>query len=312
MDIRQLEAFVYTVKYQSFSLAAQKLYLSQPTVSSHINNLEKELHTQLLKRTTKSLSVTPAGQTLYNYAAEILNLQQKAILELSDKNQKLLHIGVSSVPSLYLLPELLSAYHQEIPDVRFRTSCSDSLDVIRKVTDGTCDIGLVGTKISDTPCRFLPVTSDELVIAAPATPHFQACLELKDPVSMLLKEPFLLREDTSGTKQETLYYLKNRGLTLDDLNVIAVMDDAASLICCITLGMGISILSRATVQNDAQLGKLLIIPLEQSASCGNSISCILPHSLCRNRRRTFCVYEAVLCHFLKKEPMAPGLWMTKL
>lgn len=55
MDIRQLEAFVYTVKYQSFSLAAQKLYLSQPTVSSHINNLEKELHTQLLKRTTKSL-----------------------------------------------------------------------------------------------------------------------------------------------------------------------------------------------------------------------------------------------------------------
>ena len=82
---------------------------------------------------------------------------------------------------------------------------------------------------------------------------------------MLLKEPFLLREDTSGTKQETLYYLKNRGLSLDDLNVIAVMDDAASLICCITLGMGISILSRATVQNDAQLGKLLIIPLEQSA-----------------------------------------------
>lgn len=177
MDIRQLEAFVYTVKYQSFSLAAQKLYLSQPTVSSHINNLEKELHTQLLKRTTKSLSVTPAGQTLYNYAAEILNLQQKAILELSDKNQKLLHIGVSFVPSLYLLPELLSAYHQEMPDVRFRTSCSDSLDVIRKVTDGTCDIGLVGTKISDTPCRFLPVTSDELVIAATATPHFQACLE---------------------------------------------------------------------------------------------------------------------------------------
>ena len=54
MDIRQLEAYVYTVKYRSFSLAAQKLYLSQPTVSAHICNLEKELHTQLLKRTTKN------------------------------------------------------------------------------------------------------------------------------------------------------------------------------------------------------------------------------------------------------------------
>ncbi len=54
MDIRQLEAFVYTVKYQSFSQAAQKLYLSQPTVSAHIRSLEQEFHTQLLKRTTKN------------------------------------------------------------------------------------------------------------------------------------------------------------------------------------------------------------------------------------------------------------------
>ena len=145
MDIRQLEAYVYTVKYRSFSLAAQKLYLSQPTVSAHICNLEKELHTQLLKRTTKTLSVTPAGQTLYNYAAEILDLRHKAILELSNEQETMLHIGVSSVPSLYLLPELLAAYHEKAPEIRFRTSCSDSLDVINKVSDSTCDIGLVGT-----------------------------------------------------------------------------------------------------------------------------------------------------------------------
>ncbi len=75
----------------------------------------------------------------------------------------------------------------------------------------------------------------------------------------------ILREDNSGTKQETLYFLRNMGLSLDELNVIAVMDDAASLIRCITLGMGVSILSRATVQNDAQSGRLLLFPLGQSA-----------------------------------------------
>ena len=136
MDIRQLEAFVYTAKYQSFSLAAQKLYLSQPTVSSHICNLEKELHTQLLQRTTKALSMTPAGRRLYSYAAEILDLRHKAVLELTSQQEALLHIGVSSVPSLHLLPELLAAYHVQAPEVRFRTSCSDSLDVIRKVSAG--------------------------------------------------------------------------------------------------------------------------------------------------------------------------------
>ena len=111
MDIRQLEAYVYTVKYRSFSLAAQKLYLSQPTVSAHICNLEKELHTQLLQRTTKALSMTPAGRRLYSYAAEILDLRHKAILELTSQQEATLHIGVSSVPSLHLLPELLAAYH---------------------------------------------------------------------------------------------------------------------------------------------------------------------------------------------------------
>lgn len=265
MDIRQLEAFVYTVKYRSFSLAAQKLYLSQPTVSSHVCNLEKELRVQLLNRTTKMLSLTPAGQKLYSYAAEILDLRHKAILEVSNAQTQLLHIGVSSVPSLYLLPELLSAYHAEAPVVRFRTSCSDSLDVIRRVTEGSCDIGLVGTKTASSACSFLPVTSDELVIATPATPHFQRYTELADPLDALLREPFLLREDNSGTKQETIYFLKNRGLSLDRLNVVAVMDDAVSLIRCITLGMGISILSRATVQSDAQLGRLLIFPLGRSA-----------------------------------------------
>ena len=265
MDIRQLEAFVYTAKYQSFSLAAQKLYLSQPTVSSHICNLEKELHTQLLQRTTKALSMTPAGRRLYSYAAEILDLRHKAILELTSQQEATLHIGVSSVPSLHLLPELLAAYHAQAPEVRFRTSCSDSLDVIRRVSEGGCDIGLAGTKTAAPGCGFLPVTSDELVLAAPNTPHFREYQQQKEPLRALLREPFLLREDNSGTKQETLYFLRNMGLSLDELNVIAVMDDAASLIRCSTLGMGVSILSRATVQNDAQSGRLLLFPLGQSA-----------------------------------------------
>ena len=265
MDIRQLEAFVYTVKYQSFSQAAQKLYLSQPTVSAHIRSLEQEFHTQLLKRTTKTLSVTPAGMKLYQYASEILTLQQKAVLELSNESTNKLRIGVSSVPSLYVLPELLAAYHADFPDVTFHTYCGDSLEIIRKIDDGTCDLGLVGTVCSDTTCEFLPFAPDELVVATPATPYYQAFTEQKAPLKVLLKEPFLLREDNSGTKQETLHFLKNKGLSLDDLNVIAVMDDAAALKQCIMLGMGISILSKATVQADARQGKLLLFPLGEAA-----------------------------------------------
>lgn len=266
MDIRQLEAFVYTVKYQSFSLAAQKLYISQPTVSAHIRSLEEEFHTQLLKRTTKSLSLTPAGTKLYSYATEILTLQQKAIVELANETKPQLRSGASSVPAPFIFcQDHLSCLHEIHPDIRVYTSCSDSLDVVHKVDDGICDIGLVGTTTSDTSCEFLPFASDELVIAAPATPHYQAYQTMPSPLNALLKEPFLLREDNSGTKQETLHFLKNKGLSLDDLNVIAVMDDAAALKQCIMLGMGISILSKATVQADARQGKLLLFPLGEAA-----------------------------------------------
>ncbi len=289
MDIRQLEAFVYTVKYQSFSLAAQKLYISQPTVSAHIRSLEEEFHTQLLKRTTKSLSLTPAGTKLYSYATEILTLQQKAIVELANETKPQLRIGASSVPSLYFLPELLSAYHAVHPDIRVYASCSDSLDVVHKVDDGICDIGLVGTTTSDTSCEFLPFASDELVIAAPATPHYQAYQTMPSPLDALLKEPFLLREDNSGTKQETLYFLKNKGLSLDDLNVIAVMDDAAALKQCICWEWASPFSQKQLCRQTHGKENCFSFRLGKLPFSGNSIWCI--HRLSIWRRKVGCFWS---------------------
>ena len=74
MDFRQLEAFIATVDHQSFSAAADALYLSQPTISSYIHSLERELNTQLIRRTTKKFEVTINGQQLYEYAVALLRL----------------------------------------------------------------------------------------------------------------------------------------------------------------------------------------------------------------------------------------------
>ena len=285
MDIRQLEAFVYTAKYQSFSLAAQKLYLSQPTVSSHICNLEKELHTQLLQRTTKALSMTPAGRRLYSYAAEILDLRHKAVLELTSQQEAMLHIGVSSVPSLHLLPELLAAYHVQAPEVRFRTSCSDSLDVIRKVSEGGCDIGLAGTKTAAPGCGFLPVTSDELVLAAPNTPHFREYQQQKEPLRALLREPFLLREDNSGTKQETLYFLRHIGLSLDEPSwMTRPRSSAASRSAWVFPSCRARPCRTMRSRADCccfRWGSRLF--------CAGFTSCIRPRAVCRSRRDVFWI-----------------------
>ena len=99
MEFRQLEAFVATAELKSFSKAAKYLYLSQSTVSSHINNLENKLGKQLLFRTTKTITLTPEGETFLIYARKIVETKNLAMLSLQQSSKSILHIGASSIPS---------------------------------------------------------------------------------------------------------------------------------------------------------------------------------------------------------------------
>ena len=264
MDFRQLEAFVSTVEHKSFSAAAAALYLSQPTISSHVHSLEKELRVQLIHRTTKRFEVTSEGQRLYEYAVALLQLQKKAINELSDAPKKELHIGASSVPGQCILPQILGNYRQLCPDVCFQVVFSDSLDIIQQVSNGTLDIGLVGTT-AESRCAFVPFVSDELVVAVPNTPHYQELISSRTPLSQLLKEPIIMRTDHSGTMRETQQFLQRLQISMDDLNIIAYMNDAAAIQNCVIQGLGVSIMSRQTVAASAQRGDLLMVPLGEHA-----------------------------------------------
>lgn len=264
MDFRQLEAFVSTVEHKSFSAAAAALYLSQPTISSHVHSLEKELRVQLIHRTTKRFEVTSEGQRLYEYAVALLQLQKKAINELSDAPKKELHIGASSVPGQCILPQILGNYRQLCPDVCFQVVFSDSLDIIQQVSNGTLDIGLVGTT-AESRCAFVPFVSDELVVAVPNTPHYQELISSRTPLSQLLKEPIIMRTDHSGTMRETQQFLQRLQISMDDLNIIAYMNDAAAIQNCVIQGLGVSIMSRQTVEASAQRGDLLMVPLGEHA-----------------------------------------------
>ena len=264
MDFRQLEAFVSTVEHKSFSAAAAALYLSQPTISSHVHSLEKELRVQLIHRTTKRFEVTSEGQRLYEYAVALLQLPKKAINELSDAPKKELHIGASSVPGQCILPQILGNYRQLCPDVCFQVVFSDSLDIIQQVSNGTLDIGLVGTT-AESRCTFVPFVSDELVVAVPNTPHYQELISSRTPLSQLLKEPIIMRTDHSGTMRETQQFLQRLQISMDDLNIIAYMNDAAAIQNCVIQGLGVSIMSRQTVEASAQRGDLLMVPLGEHA-----------------------------------------------
>ena len=136
MELKQLQSFAAVVKYGSFTKAAEKLYISQPTISTHIRTLEEELGRQLILRTTKSIEVTEKGREVYGYVTNILELRERMVRACAGEARRIIHLGASTIPSAYILPEILPEFGQLHPDTYFVIHQSDSQGVIDGLTDG--------------------------------------------------------------------------------------------------------------------------------------------------------------------------------
>lgn len=265
MEFKQLEAFVAVVENKSFSEAARQLNLTQPTISAHIQTLEQELNSRLLIRTTKKLTITQRGLQLYDCASNMLNMRQNIIDEFTGQNKKIIDLAVSTIPSSYLLPEILSAFTRQISDVYFHSWQSDSLGAISRVLDGSVDLALVGNTFDEPDCRFIPFFQDKLVIATPVNEHYlqfeekskSGTLEFSD----FLKEPFIMRETGSGTKKEIDRYLEDRHISDTTLHIVARMNDLESIRKSVAGGLGISILSACSAKDLADTHQILLFPL---------------------------------------------------
>ncbi len=266
MEFRQLEAFVAVAEKKSFSLAADALYLSQSTVSSHVKNLEKELNRQLIIRTTKSLRLTQDGETFLRYAKRIVETRDAALAAISECPRCVLRLGASSIPSAFLLPEIICRFREGHPDVVCEVRQGDSRDIHEMLQDGTVDIGLLGQEFSSAKCSYIPLCADRLVLAAPATDEYRRMKEERKELREILKSPYIQRERGSGTEAVSEQILRELGMSPADLHIVAGTNDLQSLTRMIEEGVGISICSELAVREAAEQGRLLIWPLNTAAT----------------------------------------------
>ena len=265
MEFKQLEAFVAVVDYGSFSEAARKLYLTQPTISAHVRSLEEELHTKLILRTTKKTTITTRGYQLYDSAVRMLEIRNNLLENFTGVQKHMIDLAASTIPSSYLLPEILAAFGKTHPDIYFHSIQADSAESINRVLDGTVDLALVGQNTRDETCVFLPFCQDELVIATPITNHYLGLQNKSVTFEDFIKDPVIIREKGSGTKKEMDLFLEQIGVTPSDLNVIARMNDLEGIKKSIVNGLGISILSARSAIDLQKTKQILLFPLEESA-----------------------------------------------
>ena len=267
MEFKQLEAFVAVVDYGSFSEAARKLYLTQPTISAHIRSLEEELHARLIIRTTKKLTITTKGYQLYDSAFRILDIRNNLLENFTGSRKQIIDLAASTIPSSYLLPELLAGFGRMYPDVYFHSWQIDSSGAINRVLDGTVDLALTGQNTGDDSCVFIPFCQDNMVIATPVNDHYLNLKQKEQPVVFqdFIKDPVIIREKGSGTKKEMDIFLENAGIEPSSLNVVARMNDLESIKKSIVNGLGFSILSARSVVDLQKTKQILLFPLEESA-----------------------------------------------
>ena len=265
MNLKQLESFALIIESRSFSQAAKKLFLTQPTISSHISLLEKELNTQLLIRTTKDVHPTEEGKKLYTYAKQILNIQNRIFQEfnVTSEESNLLTLGASTIPEQYILPEVLPKYIKRNKN-ELKILQGDSSQVIDKIINKEVEVGLVGTEIESSSLIFEPFFKDKLVVITPVNDKYKKMKEEGFRVNDLLKEPIIMREEGSGTRKEIKEFLKAHNFDINNLNVIATLNSIEAIKKSVQNNMGISIVSNLAVEDFVKDNKVLVFEFKET------------------------------------------------
>lgn len=261
MNLRQIEAFVKIANNGSFSKTAKELYLTQPTVSAYVNSLENELGVKLFNRTTKEVSLTEYGSSVYLFAREILD----ATAQIYDvcgkkktiKNNRQILISASTIPTQYLLPKILADYSQTYPDVRFNVSESDSENVVRDIENHKADIGFTGTMISRKNCRYIPFYKDELIVISPNEDRFRIMKERGKDLSWLHHEPMIFRQSGSGTRQEAMKALERLGIRTESMNIVGSFANTEAILRSVISGIGCAVVSKLAAQSFIDRGEII-------------------------------------------------------
>jgi DNA-binding transcriptional LysR family regulator len=242
VTLRQLRTFKAVADLNSFSLAAQHLRLSQPSVSYQVKELEEALGLPLLDRLGKRVHLTEAGSVLYSYARRILDVLDEAALALEEmrgiKRGKL-RVGASTTVGIYLLPAALGAFKKLHPGLVISLEIGTRARVQEQVLRNELDLAVVGPALKDPDLAILPFITDELVVIAPAG-HMLAGrrgLVLKD----LEDQPFVMREPASGSRWSLEKAARKAGAKL---NVAMELGSNGAIKHAVASGLGLAVVSR--------------------------------------------------------------------
>jgi LysR family transcriptional regulator, low CO2-responsive transcriptional regulator len=261
MTIRQLEVFLAIAHAQSFSRAAERIHLSQPTLSEHTKELEDELDVQLFVRHSRSVSLTEAGRVFEDYATRVvatLAAGKHAIAELEGLKHGSLVVGASTTPGTYVLPTRIAKFREQHPGITVALRIGNSRAVQERVRDGEVDLAVIGGHMLGPSERCVAAgILDELQLIVP--PNYPVKNGALSP-ERLARERLVIREEGSATRQATERALRQAGVTL---RPAMELDHTETIKRAVMAGLGIAFVSRYAVEDEIRFGRLRALSVQR-------------------------------------------------
>ena len=254
--------FIEVARQLSFSKAAQTLFMSQPAISNHVKLLEAEYKNALFNRKGNTISLTPSGKILYNHLQDALKIQRQMLFELStlqnvENAEGKLKIGASTTVALYIIPKILSAFHQRHPNLEIRLVNRNSENIIKALLEDEIDIGIVEVDQKITTISYQDFMTDEVVAVCAAGSEIakKKNIDLKE----IINYPVALREPGSGTLLALTKALKKEKINIENLNVKVRLGGTEALKNFLLADNSIGFLPKKSIVKELAHGELVTL-----------------------------------------------------
>ncbi len=272
MTIRHLRIFIEVANSGKMSLAANKFFISQPTVSQVIAELENHYNIKLFERLSKKLYITPDGEKLLEYAKKVvLNFDELESI-MKSSNNHLLRIGASVTVGTYFLSSILKEFQLSQPQIKTTVLVNNTKNIIDKLLNSNLDIAIVEGEISHQDLVTTPIAKDYLVLVCGKDHKFfgrqSICVE------ELALEDFILREEGSGTRELFESFMKSYNIPI---NVSWECNNSQAIKNAVLNNFGLSVISARLIQNELKDKSIYIVPIQ---NCSKYNNCLLERNFC--------------------------------
>ncbi|MFZ5815617.1 MAG: LysR family transcriptional regulator [Bacillota bacterium] len=265
MDIQALEAFWWIAKTGSFNRAAERLFLTQPSVTARIQALEKELGQTLFERKPRGVRLTDAGRVLLPHAERVLQdvkRAHQAVMDLQTATGGTLMVGSALTSSAYLLPQILMRFKTSHPAVEVMVRTGRSHQVQQLVLDDTVQLGLVHAPLpSHAEIMVVPLSEEPILLVV----HPNHPLAERSEVNLeeLASEPMITTDRASGYWALVEQWWASSGFVP---RITMELDSIEAAKRMVMSGLGLTMLPQSTVEGELKLRQLVAVPLAQSES----------------------------------------------